>query len=48
MNMGSLRTELEMPAMMYGQPKDHFSGDQDLDDDVMILGSTPKVHKHTS
>ena len=43
MNMGSLRTELDVP-MSLGQRaeacQDHGSGD---DDDVMMLGSTPKV-----
>lgn len=39
MDMGSLRAELQLPH--------HFitgEDDNDLDEDIMMLGSTPQVH----
>lgn len=48
MNMGSLRTELDVPMSMGQRACHHGVHDSDLeDDDVMMLGSTPKVSSTT-
>lgn len=41
LNMGSLRKELHMPPQYTPQEEDE--DDWGMEDDVMMLGSTPKV-----
>lgn len=41
LNMGSLRKELHMPPQY--TPQDDEDDDWGMEDDVMMLGSTPKV-----
>ena len=42
LDMGSLRADLDLPPALHGM-QDDGDGDDELDEDVMILGSTPKV-----
>ncbi|KAK9836221.1 hypothetical protein WJX84_001543 [Apatococcus fuscideae] len=41
LDMGSLRADLDLPPSLHGM-QDDGDGDDELDEDVMILGSTPK------
>ncbi|KAK9850626.1 hypothetical protein WJX84_011195 [Apatococcus fuscideae] len=41
LDMGSLRADLDLPQSLRGMQQDG-DGDDELDEDVMILGSTPK------
>lgn len=43
MNMGSLRTELDVPMGMGLRGDAHHEQNIEFDEDIMMLGSTPKV-----
>ena len=43
MNMGSLKTELDAPMGMGLRGDSHNDHNIEFDEDIMMLGSTPKV-----